>query len=594
MDFNTICFGCFEEKKNQGRCVHCGYDNTTPIENPQYLKPGTILNGKFLIGKGLGHGGFGVTYLGFDLNLNIKVAIKEYLPQNYAARTQNKTQITIYPGASTAAFKQGVKKFLDEAKTVAKFNQNPNIVTVRDFFSENATAYMVMDYISGMDLRGYLLKRGRPLLYTEALMLLNPIINALQVVHDNGVLHRDISPDNIYITDDGVPILLDFGAARQFLNQDGGMSVILKPGYAPFEQYNRNGKSGPFTDLYGFAATFYHVVTGKKPADALERLEEDTLIAPSKLGISMPPNGERALLKALSVKYTARQQSMREFSNEINAGSENAVANMPSSNRKRQKNAVYDHAGSNPPLYSNQNIQPQKYNKPKRNKEKKSGMVALLSILVVALIVSVALIVGDLNDTVRVSNDVVIDVASDVAPDVAPEPVVEDQGKGSGQKSAQPQREQESNNDINFDADVDNRFEREGDIPDDEVEVIPDEDVNTDQYLGIYTGMYMNNSGEMYLSMDIYYTEYFGEGVAGIWATVEFAPGPDNMTGEYGMYEAVGAAMIGDGTMYMEGAQWLSEQPPGYNMLSMSGQIVGNELFGLFDRDYSPEFYLVK
>jgi serine/threonine protein kinase len=315
---DNLCKNCFHKIDSATVCPKCGYSGNSPIDK-ETLNLGSILNGKYIIGRVLGRGGFGVTYLGYDLNLNIKVAIKEYLPQVLVTRRKNSPLITIHSGNKESTFKEGLEKFISEARIVAMFAQNPNIVSIREFFPENKTAYMVMDYIEGVDLAGYVRKKGRPLSFIEALKLLNPLMSALQQVHNVGLLHRDISPDNIYITEEGTPILLDFGAARQYSSQTKSMSVILKLGYAPIEQHQRKGKSGPWTDVYAFAATFYHVITGKRPPEALDRLEEEILIPPSAKGVDIPKSAEAALIKALAVRSKDRFQMMDVFSNAISA-----------------------------------------------------------------------------------------------------------------------------------------------------------------------------------------------------------------------------------------------------------------------------------
>jgi serine/threonine protein kinase len=315
---DNLCKNCFNKIDSATVCPKCGYSGNSP-KDKETLNLGAILNGKYIIGRVLGRGGFGVTYLGYDLNLNIKVAIKEYLPNALVTRINNSPQIIIPSENKATEFNEGLDKFISEARIVAMFAQNPNIVSIREFFPENKTAYMVMDYIEGIDLAGFVLKKGKPLSFIEALKLLNPLMSALQQVHSVGLLHRDISPDNIYITEEGTPILLDFGAARQYSSQTKSMSVILKLGYAPIEQHQRKGKSGPWTDVYAFAATFYHVITGKRPPEALDRLEEEILIPPSAKGIDIPKSAEAALIKALSVRSKDRFQTMDAFSNEINA-----------------------------------------------------------------------------------------------------------------------------------------------------------------------------------------------------------------------------------------------------------------------------------
>lgn len=197
---------------------------------------------------------------------------------------------------------------------LAKFVNHPGIVSVRDYFKENNTAYLVMLYLEGITLKEYLEKRGGKIDYATALKIMMPVMDALRELHKIDMLHRDISPDNIYITGEGQVKLLDFGAARYAMGEHSrSLSVVLKPGYAPEEQYRSKGKQGPWTDIYAVGATLYKAITGTLPPEALDRLDEDTLELPSQNGIRIIPRAEQALLKAMSVRAGGRFQDMETF-----------------------------------------------------------------------------------------------------------------------------------------------------------------------------------------------------------------------------------------------------------------------------------------
>ncbi len=314
MDFNEICFGCMENKGDSVQCSGCGYREDAIPGSPFHLPPGTVLLDKYLLGRVLGQGGFGITYLAWDLNLKLKLAVKEYFPQELASRSAGQSEISAYSDSMGSQYEYGLNKFLQEAQTLAQFEGHPNIVSVRDYFKTNSTAYFVMNYVEGITLKEYLVDSGGILPVDEALKIITPVLDALKEVHAVQILHRDISPDNVYINRRGQVILLDFGAARQAISDQGrSLSIILKPGYAPEEQYRVHGDQGPWTDIYSVAATLYRTVTGQMPPESLERLSEDKLIPPSKLGIIIAPNREMALLKALSVKSRDRYQTVDEF-----------------------------------------------------------------------------------------------------------------------------------------------------------------------------------------------------------------------------------------------------------------------------------------
>lgn len=321
-DINKLCMGCMEEKGDAPVCPKCGWVQGTQTDSPLHLKPGTVLAGKYLVGRVLGHGGFGITYLACDINLGTKLAIKEYFPQGMATRSMEDPNISIYSGKTRESFEYGLDKFIEEARTLAKFDDVSEIVAVKDFFKENGTAYLVMSYVEGITLKSYTDQNGGRLPIEVVLNIMLPIMLALEQVHNAGILHRDISPDNIFITKNFNAKLLDFGAARYAVGEHSkSLSVLLKPGYAPEEQYRTRGNQGPWTDVYAVAATIYKTLTGQTPPEALDRLENDTIRRPSELGIYIDRRIEDALMQALSVRAAGRYQNIRAFYNAITLNS---------------------------------------------------------------------------------------------------------------------------------------------------------------------------------------------------------------------------------------------------------------------------------
>lgn len=279
-----------------------------------HLEPGTILQGKYRIESSLGQGGFGITYLARDLNLEVNLAIKEYMPQDLATRLPGNSQVSIHSGNLREHYDDGLSKFLQEARTLARFESHPNIVSVRDYFEANQTAYFVMNYIEGITLKEFIRENGGKISVSQALGVFIPVLDALREVHTYEVLHRDISPDNIFMTSRGQIILIDFGAARQSVSNKGhSMSIILKPGYTPEEQYRSRGLQGPWTDLYALGATFYRSITGQMPVESLDRLAQDDLMPPSALGVAIDPWMEAALLRAMAVRAEDRFQTAADF-----------------------------------------------------------------------------------------------------------------------------------------------------------------------------------------------------------------------------------------------------------------------------------------
>ncbi len=283
---------------------------------PLALKEGTVLAGQYIIQKVLGQGGFGITYMALDHQSGQKVAIKEFFPDTLASRTGS--TVSSYPGERSESFQYGKTCFLQEAETLAAFIGNENIVKIHSYFEENGTAYFVMDFVEGISFDEYIRNKGGKISYDDAESILIHIIDALALVHSKGIVHRDVTPDNIYITNDGTVKLLDFGAARYSLgDKSRSLDVVLKHGFAPKEQYTRHGRQGPFTDVYTVGASFYFAVTGKRPPDSIDRLEEDDLVPPSSLGVNIPREKEDVILKAMSVQPGDRFQTMGEFKNAL-------------------------------------------------------------------------------------------------------------------------------------------------------------------------------------------------------------------------------------------------------------------------------------
>lgn len=316
MNQPKICYNCFRQlQETDMECPYCHYDlQSDRTKYPLALPIGYVLYDMYVLGRVLGQGGYGITYLAWDNILCTRVAVKEYFPEVGAARDIHTCHVTANSAQKMAEYQSGKENFLKEARVLASFSKNPNIVHIYSCFEENGTAYFAMDYISGISLQHYIRMKGGKITWTDAYGKLMPIIAALEDVHTQGIIHRDISPDNIYITNDGSVKLLDFGAARlQSLNQSHSLDVILKHGYAPFEQYNRRGRQGPFTDVYALCACFYASVTGELPPDAPERVQQDCLRPFEAYGVEMIYAVTTVIYKGLSVYAEKRYQNMTEL-----------------------------------------------------------------------------------------------------------------------------------------------------------------------------------------------------------------------------------------------------------------------------------------
>lgn len=311
----TLCYNCFQHIQDPAApCPYCGFDLEENRQKfPVALRAGTVLNNRYIVGRVLGQGGFGITYVAFDTQLQTRMAIKEYMPSDIATRVEG-TTVSIMMDTKSDDFTYGAERFQEEARTLAKFIGHPNIAGVSSYFDENDTSYFVMDYIEGVSFKSYIANNGGKVSVDETLNVMIPILRALTAVHAEGFIHRDVTPDNIYISKDGNVKLLDFGSARYSIgDKSKSLDVILKVGYAPKEQYIRRGRQGPYTDVYSCAACFYAALTGYLPPESLERLDHDELVPVSQAGVDIPEWLDKAILKGLAVQPEDRFQSAAEF-----------------------------------------------------------------------------------------------------------------------------------------------------------------------------------------------------------------------------------------------------------------------------------------
>ena len=295
-------------------------------ENLHCLRKGTRLIGRYTIEKVLGQGGFGITYLGIDELHEKKVAIKEFFPQGIVTRNiEYEDAVTVTFVGEKDNYNKGKEKFLKEARIMARFSKDEGIVKAQDFFEINNTAYIVMEYLEGITLKQYLRENER-IEPEELLELFVPLIESLDEIHSQGLIHRDISPDNIMVLLGGKIKLMDFGAARDYTDfGEKSLSLILKPGYAPPEQYQTHGVQGPWTDIYALCATMYKCLTGENPPDAIERVMDDNLKEISQFGIPVSKKMEETIIKGMSISAKNRYRNIEEFCEDLYALSEETL-----------------------------------------------------------------------------------------------------------------------------------------------------------------------------------------------------------------------------------------------------------------------------
>ena len=304
-----LCPNCFQTLDRNGLCVYCA-KHCTEFDNPNNTLPiYTVLkNGEYVIGKVLGQGGFGITYKAYNLFTGHVVAIKEFFPKGYVKRTFQATSVYIQP-EHQPAFQHWLMAFVKEAQILMHIRELRGVVKMTDFFQENDTAYIVTNFMDGMPLRTYINKLGGRVHWRDALNILRPVFDSLYTLHDNGIIHNDISPENIMVVQNKYVKLIDFGAACLFKQPSFKPYVVLKKGYSPIESYSDAYPKGPWTDIYQAVATLFNIICADTPPEAPIRARVDQLRKPSLYGLKMPLIIENTILKALKVCPKDRYQT---------------------------------------------------------------------------------------------------------------------------------------------------------------------------------------------------------------------------------------------------------------------------------------------
>jgi len=305
-----ICFWCFKSKGNQLVCPHCGYAQSGGAEQAYQLPPGTVLHKRYVIGVSIGIGGFGITYKAFDAMLRMIVAVKEFYPAGLVNRGGGEKKVGIFSGEKKAEFQKQLARFLEEARNMALFSKEQDIVNVYDYFTENQTAYIIMEYVDAPLLKDEL-KKGR-FSPEEAGGYMLAILTALEKVHGHNIIHKDISPDNIFLTGEASIKLFDFGAAR-LEGSERTEAVVVKAGYTPPEQYTSQDVQSLNMDIYAAGAVFYEMLTGRKPVDSRDRVIKDELKDLGACGVRTDEYLQRIIFKAMALEPRLRFQTAGEF-----------------------------------------------------------------------------------------------------------------------------------------------------------------------------------------------------------------------------------------------------------------------------------------
>lgn len=318
------CLNCMELIQEEFEvCPHCGYVRGTATKEIYHLNPGMILNTRYTIGTVVGAGGFGVVYRAWDSTLEKMVAIKEYYPSSLVSRIPGEKQVYVYAKKRENEYYTGMERFLEEARNMAHFSSHPHIVNVYNYFEENNTAYCVMEFMTGISFKSYIKQQGGMITELTAINVTLSVLEALKDIHKAGIIHRDIAPDNVMLIgeknctnsmDYSNVKLMDFGAARFSKGEiEKKLTVVLKPGFAPAEQYKSRSKQGPYTDLYAVGAMMYRAVTGVMPEESTNRIKEECLAQPKDLNPLISEKLNNVILRAMAMQPELRFQNTEEF-----------------------------------------------------------------------------------------------------------------------------------------------------------------------------------------------------------------------------------------------------------------------------------------
>lgn len=312
-EINKICLRCMKMSEDEEICPYCGREKAGQQTWSKALAPGTVLNNKILIGNILGKGGYGITYIGYDMLLEYRVAVKEFFPDEMVDRAEDGLNVLVLDEVNDEEYQKETTAYLREARVLAEFSKFPGIVAIKDLFYQNNTGYLIMEYLENGNLRKYIDNHGGWLGVDESLKLMEPVISILGKLHQSGLIHRDISPDNIMMDEDGSVKLIDFGGSKK-LGLNNQQVFLGKWGFAPLEQMlSKLSEQGPWTDIYGICATLYCMMTGDVPPASYERNEKDEIIDIADYTITIDKKIATAIMKGLSMEISKRQQSIEEL-----------------------------------------------------------------------------------------------------------------------------------------------------------------------------------------------------------------------------------------------------------------------------------------
>ena len=312
-EIGKLCLRCMRTSEDDNICPYCGKEKAGQQTWSKALPPGTVLNNKILIGNILGKGGYGITYIGYDMLLEYRVAVKEFFPDEMVDRAEDGKNVLVLDEVNDEEYQKETTAYLREARILAEFSKFPGIVAIKDLFYENNTGYLIMEFLEDGNLRKYIDSHGGWLGVEESLELMEPVISILGKLHKSGLIHRDISPDNIMMDRDGSVKLIDFGGSRK-LGLNNQQVFLGKWGFAPLEQMiSKLSEQGPWTDIYGICATLYCMMTGDVPQSSYERNEKDELIDIAQYTIPIDKKIAKAIMKGLSMQAKDRQQSIDEL-----------------------------------------------------------------------------------------------------------------------------------------------------------------------------------------------------------------------------------------------------------------------------------------
>lgn len=405
MAYENLCMNCMREKGNDEQCPHCHFHNDS-LQLPPFLPMHTVLQDRYIVGAVLDSNGDGTTYMGFDTSTETPVHIREFFPDTFAKRAESGTAVLIRTGTENE-YSAMLGSFLDLWGKLLKMNGLSALVKVTDLFEANNTAYAVSEHVEkAQSLRDYLLStKGGYLSWKDARVMFMPVLSTLATLHSAGIIHRGISPATLYLYPDRKIRIAGF-SIPECRTVNAGLTTEIFPGYTPVEQLGVQSATGPWTDIYAFAAVLYRVLIGSTPIDAMVRMRDDEMMIPAEFADKLPDFVIGALINALQVLPEDRTRNVDDFRLELSGSKVAEFQSEFAEEERARRRAMYTQAAPEPEvgtpdeptrpiqriddaIVRDEELISEPEPEPRR---RHPGFIAFLSVLIIALLAMIALL----------------------------------------------------------------------------------------------------------------------------------------------------------------------------------------------------------